>query len=286
MIIGTLNRSYDIYLKLQETEQLNIMMAWDGEENKCMLAALKDENTIRQFIPFCTEQKENFPFDDFLDFFSKDGWLYLVFRYYEYPPLKACLGNKDTGLKERLHIGKSLLERMVLLHIPFYLQYEALREDNIRIDEGGMVYFNFHMKEPERLLRTDMKEVSQRVYSIFSMLFALEKKEKSCPVLERFLDEVKGNAYGGYMELYQAYEEIFKEVLSLCEVGEIKPGRLGFRVWERVKRLFGYLKLLLIIAVLASLFLYLIYTIRHPSYPDGDRVDFQKIGTLEIKDED
>lgn len=284
MIIETLNRSYELLQKLLDNEQMNIMLARNQKEEKCLLAVLKNEEQIHRFIPFCTRQKENFPFEDFMDFFSKDGWLYMVFRHYEFPVLEHYLENEKVRFIERLYIGKSLLERMVLLHIPFYLQYEALGKDNIRVDDSGQVYFNFYLHEPEQLLNSDMEDISHRLYRIFFLLFEEERKEESCPLLEAYMEKVKENTYKNNMELLKAYERVLQAVMPLWEAGALKPSGPEFKLWEKAKRLAGYLKKIVIAAFFAALIWYLVYTIRHPSYQEGDKLDFEQIGTLEIRE--
>ena len=83
MRIQTLNRDYEILQITESGERMDIMIARDEkhpQEGKCMLLVLKQREDIYKYLPFLARQKENTPFEDFLGYFPRDGYLYLVFR--------------------------------------------------------------------------------------------------------------------------------------------------------------------------------------------------------------
>lgn len=284
MQIQTLNRSYEVLQRMESMEETELLIVRDNnrpELGKCMIAVLKKEENIHAFIPFCEEQRENFPFDDFLDYFPRDGCLYMVFKYYEYSSLKKRI-EAGTPRKERLELVRSLLQRMVFLRLPVYLQTEALTEQNLLCDESGTVYFNFFLRNPDTLNTVCQGDVWDKLYVILKQIFAEEISDRSTPALETLITRLERKRYRNFLELLQEYEPLCRELLEKDEKKEIKPQSFGFRLWERLKKWMQKLKYVLMIAVLGVILWYLIDTIRNPEYQDGEKLDFQSIGTLEI----
>lgn len=103
MRIQTLNRDYEILQMAESGERMDVLIARDErhpEDGKCMLIVLKQKWDIYRFLPFLADQEENKPFDDFMGYFPRDGYLYMVFRFYEYAHLSDRL-SVDAGLVER-----------------------------------------------------------------------------------------------------------------------------------------------------------------------------------------
>ena len=179
---------------------------------------------------------------------------------------------------------RSLFQRMVFLHLPRYLQYEALHEENLLADESQTVYFNFALKEPDQFGLVCQEDIWNRIGKLLKDMFAKELSDHSCPSLEEFIKKVEEYQLPGYLEALRAYETVYQELAALDEKNAIKPKSFGFRLWERIKKLFRYLKYVLFVIVAAALIWYLVYTIQHPSYQDGEVVNYQSIGTLRISE--
>ena len=108
MRIQTLNRDYEILQMAESGERMDVLIARDErhpEDGKCMLTFLAD-------------QEENKPFDDFMGYFPRDGYLYMVFRFYEYAHLSDRL-SVDAGLVERILLAGNVLRRIVFCIFPF-----------------------------------------------------------------------------------------------------------------------------------------------------------------------
>ena len=287
MRIQTLSKDYEI-LRIVETDaRKDILIARDTGQQKTekyLLVALKQGKDIQRFIPFCAEQKKNKPFDDFMEYFPRDGFLYLVFRYYDCPSLKKRLEEDEVPLMERLQIIRSMIHRMVYLNIPLYLQYEALQDTNLLVDESGTVYFNYCFTDPDRFESIGTMEIWNRITDILTTVFAVELADQSCPPLELFITKVGTGTFSNALEMLRSYEEVYRELQSLKEQNAIKPRSLGFRLWDRIKKIFKYLKYLLLVLVVGALLFYLILTVKTPQYETGDVLNYHYIGTLEIRE--
>lgn len=288
MRIQTLNRSYEVLQKMEDGQKYEIIIARDPdrpENGKCLLVVLKTEKDIHRFIPFCAEQKQNLPLEDFLDYFPKDGFLYLVFRYRE---CRTWEGRIREGMtrKERLQAGRSLLQRIVILHLPYYLQMEVLSGNNLLIDDSGTVYFNYILQEPDRVDTVREEEVWIRLLNRLKEIFAPELEDRCCPPLEELMNRIGRGEYRNILALLRDYEEAAAQLEKMEEENALRPRKFGFRLWEKIKGLLRYVKYVLLAAVLGAMLWYLVYTIRHPSYQSGEALDCKSIGTLEIITED
>lgn len=288
MRIQTLSRDYEIIQILQRDERkecLIVKTADLAKTEKYMFMILKQKEDIRRFVSFCADLKENKAFDDFLDFFPRDGHLYMLYRYYDCESLEERALADGVSLKERLSIARNMIQRMVFLNTPLYLQYEALDWSNLRADENGMVYFNYRFFDMEKFGQVSVSDIWNRISEILTHLFAEELENESCPSLEHLIEQIEAEKFKNYMELLQTYEPIYKELLALHEKNEIKPRALGFRIWERLKAIAKRLKYVAMLLVIGALLWYLADTIINPSYGGGDVLNYKSIGTLEIREQ-
>lgn len=286
MRIRTLEKNYEILLKISEDQRSRIVIAREAgspPDSQFLLDELKKGTDIHAFLPFCEEQKKNEPFDDFVEYFSLNGSLYLVFQNPEGENFKKWLETYKTSLEERLRGAKSLLQNMVFLNMPPYLQYEALNFKNLVIDKNSTIQFCYGLYEPERLENVTSMDIWSRVGEIFTELFLVELSDKSCPSIERFVELMEKGNFTSYLEAYRAFAAVYEKTFDALKKNEIKPQGPGARMKEKGKALLRFLRYLLVAAVLASLVCYLIYTALHPQ-SSGEPVDFEQIGTLEITD--
>ncbi|WP_294336030.1 hypothetical protein [uncultured Clostridium sp.] len=288
MRIQTLNRDYEILQMAESGERMDVLIARDErhpEDGKCMLIVLKQKGDIYRFLPFLADQEENEPFDDFMGYFPRDGYLYMVFRFYEYAHLSDRL-SVDTGLVERILLAGNVLRRIVFLHLPLYFQYEVLEKNNLLAGENGEVRFSYHFHDLDRFLDVTREEVTERLENILKDIFGEELETHSCPPIAEFLEQMCSKPFPGEAAILKQYEAAAHAALKLQEKGELKPKGLGFRIWERVKKIASCLKYVLLIAVMGALVGYLIYTIRYPSHKEEEVVNYRSIGTLTIGETD
>lgn len=287
MRIRTLDKSYEVLLRLSEDRRIRTVTAKEDshpEKDLFLLTELKQKKDIHAFLPFCQEQKGNRPFDDFVEYFSLNGSLFLVFRYYEGQNIREWLSEYKVPLKERLRLGESLFKRLIFLNPPLYLQYEALNWENLLSDKSGSVCFNYELYEPDRFSDVTKEEIWGRIEAVLTELFLEELSDESCPALEEFIEKTGKGAFASYLNAFQTYGKISREILKADEEQTLRPKSFWFRLWEKIKRLAHYVKYLLAAVLLGVLVWYLVYTVLHPAGAgEGEPVNFENIGTLEIK---
>ena len=287
MIVRTLERRFVVLRVLRSEAEEEICVCRDLEdegEGLYLLARFRDPILSRCLLPMLARQAANAAFEDFLGVFSQDGDVYARFRYTDAPLLAERLARGDFGFRERLEIGGNLLERMVLLDMPPVLQFQALREENVTVDDALRVRFNYGLAPADNGLGADMGAVCGRTADLLRRLFAPELSARSLPELEGYLAELDHGRFRGYVEMYAGYDQARKALLERTLSGPAEPQTWLFRLWARIKGLARFVRPVLAGLVLVAAFCYLIYTLLLPTQTKGTPVVFDRIGTVEIQD--
>lgn len=289
MLIQTLKRDFIVLRMLKSTRDLDIAVCRDLlEQNgqKYLVITLKNPDLIYRTLPFFTELKQSTSFQDFRECFAQDGQFYMVFSYYDKPLLAEKYPSGSYALTERLEIGKSLLSRMVLQNMPPSLQYEALQQRNLLLDDALQVWFNYQLEEIPAYPSLTGARVQVELARIFRELMSREIATKVSEELLDFLDRLDAGTFEKYLDIYQAYDKVYVLLTTLQETGEIEPKSFLFRLWERIKGLMKYVKPVLAGIVLVTALGYLMYTFIYPpktAGASGAPVFIEKIGTVEIE---
>ena len=287
MLIQTLNRRFAVIMVRSTGKDADILICrdlWEQRIREYLLVAVKNPDLIYRFAPFFTQQAENFAFKDFVECFSKDGQFYIVFAYYEKPLFKEKFSEEFYFLSERLEIGKSLLSRMVLQNMPPGIQYEALQERNLLLDNALQIYFNYALEEIPSYGLFTMGRVQKELGRIFRILLRQEIATQVVDEVRIFVEDLEQCRFADYLEIYEAYDRLYDLLKELQEIGEINPKSFLFRCWERIKKMARYLKPVLAGVVLVTALGFLIYTIANPGVRSlGPQKMIETIGTVKAE---
>jgi len=286
MIIRTPERSFAVMQVLRSDSDEEISVCRDlsgGSGELCTLARFRSPELNRYLLPMLVRQQSNPAFEDFLGLFTQDGDLYARFRYTQAPTLKARLEQGDLTFRERLEIAGELLGRMTLLDMPAPIQYEALREENVTVDDALRVRFNYALGSMNACFNINMGFICLRVQELLQELFAKELAEQSVPELVPYLAELEQGGLENYLAVYRGYDRIRKALEERVAAAPAEPQTWLFRLWARIKSLARFVRPILAGLVLIAAFCYLIYTLRAPQTLKGTPVTFDRIGTVEIQ---
>jgi hypothetical protein len=284
MIIQTLNRRFEVIVVLRSGHDADIYVCrdlWEEGERKYLLAAIKNPDLVYACAPFFAKQKENRPFKDFLECFSRDGLFYAVFAYYAKPLLKAKFSEELYFLDERLEIGKNVLSRIILQQMPPAILYEALQERNLLLDDALQVYFNYILEEIPSYGRISMDRVQAELGRLFRFLLRQELDTQVMEGLRGFVEDLEQCRFADSMEIYEAYDILYDRLKELQDIGELNPQNFLFRMWEWLKKMFSYLRPVLAGIVLATALGFLIYSFVNPAVaPSNSGTTIEAIGTV------
>ena len=288
MIVRTPERRFVVIQVLRSDEEAEICVCRDPEDESASLytlARLRSPALRRTLLPLLVRQQDNPSFEDYLGVFSQDGDVYARFRYTDAPLLVQRLERGGFGFRERLEMGGNLLERITLLDMPPALQFQALRDGNVTVDDALRVRFNYTLDSADSCRSADMGLIALRVGELLEKLFAAERAAKSVPELEEYLKQLEQGAFPSYLAMYAGYDQVRKALLARTLSGPVQPRTWLFRLWERIKKLRVYVRPVLAGLVLVAAFCYLVYTLLLPAQPKGTPVLFDSIGTVEIQTE-
>ena len=281
MTIQTLKHQYYILQKVRKTEQFEQFLCEDTEDKSGQMYDIfrfgQRELVVKLIIVFM-DLKKNKAFEDFRECFSKDGELCLVFTHSKESSLVEKLEKEVCILKERIAMGRNLLERILLLDMPDMLVYDILQGERICVAASLDVSFQYSLDQIEDFESVTIKRIQDRMADVFSILFERELRLEASTDISDFIKNLRDGVYKEYLEIYQAYSQLSDKLNQEGLV--IRPNTFWFRVWEKTKAVFKRMKPIFVAALILVLALYLIYSILNPAKTTQEAFNFQKIGTL------
>ena len=197
-------------------------------------------------------------------------------------PLSELLREGAFSLRERLIMGKKLLERLILSDVPNYFALYAMDTDHVRFTEALDCCFTFELEHLPRFCEAEAEDVQRRLKNVLSELFREELKDGKIPEMQAFLDRISQREFPEMMDICRAYRPIAEE-LSGKDEETLDNQSLPFRVWETIKRIAAFLRRILFLVVFAIAIAYLVLSIRDFLAPAQQADTYKSIGNLTIE---
>ena len=285
MVIKFQNRQYELISKIKTTGSgaIELYAASDAgmDDVKYTIACVNDLELARKLVPITTKANTNVSFKDLYASFNADGKYYVVFHHVGGNTLQQVIERGNCNLQERLMLLKNIFDQIFLLNMPDCFLYEALRKDNIVVDDALSVRFNYFFTEVDYYWKVQEKDCINRVNGMVQELFARELEQKSSRELTKFARDMEEGRFAYLWDCYVAYDNIYEVVLIKSEQQELQPSRFWWRAWEKLKQIFPKIRAALAAALIISAALYLLLTLPNPMMSDNG-ISFGQIGTLEV----
>ena len=286
MVIKFQDKQYELISKIKTMGYGNIELyaacdATKREGARYTVACVNDMELARKLVPVTTKNNTSCTFKDLYDSFNADGRYYIVFSHADGRSLQQAMDKGNYRLQERLLLMKNIYAQIFLLNMPECFLYEVLRKDNIVVDDDLGIRFNYYFSEVDYYWKVQEKDCMNRMTGLVYELFARELEQKSSRELMKYARDMEEGRFAYLWDCYVAYDNIYETVLTKSEQQEIKPGRIWWRAWEGMKKLFPTVRTVLAVALIASAAIYLLLTLPNPVLSDKG-VTFNRIGTLEI----
>lgn len=272
-------------MSLEETPQMSFFVCREqSQKEEFLIAKIHDEELSHTVIPFFMDMKYKQESDDFVEFFLKGKILHLVFRWRPYVQLTQRLDTEEVTAPQRLLMCRSLVEHVLAQNLPSYLQYEALRTDNLTVSESEEIWPNYILREIESMDFVHAIHVFDRLAQAIRLIFgeSLRRYEQADEELEDYLEQLENGVYESMASAYRAYLDLDQKLGKMVEAGAGKPTGCLFGLWEIIKKFGKLLFRVFRLAVIVVLFLYLIYTLIAPEKNKEDPIRFDRIGTVTI----
>lgn len=295
MVIRTMKENYSVIKTLEGSSKLRAYLCCREEkpqEETFLVMAPNGQELSRKFLIYFMDLAQSRSAVDFVECFTKEGVVWVVFRYYGGTPFEEVFaeeynssraGNGCAELpEERLCVGRSLMEQLFAQKLLPYLQYEATDLRNITVDESLCVHVNYLLYEPDLLEDDLFPLVLERLAICLQRLFAEELEDEVSKELYDYINMLRQNAFSEGTAVYRAYRRLEEQLRQDAAEGKLKPKGWLVRMWQKLIRVLeGFVKLLYA-ALLAGLLGLLIYVCIMPETAPEERNMVQSIGTLKI----
>lgn len=287
MVIQNLERSYVVIQSCPgEGRQRQYLCREDGDgqwrEKKIGRIPLAEVSG--GLIRFLMDQIHRESFRDFEDYFTDDEFLCVVMGLGEGKPLAVKLQEEKCTLRERLEMGKNLIERLVLLNPDPYFFRGAMAAERIRVSAALETAFDYDISDITEHERADFAQGAEGLSGVMEVLFLQERKQRSMPELDRFCYGLSHGEWGDYLSIHREYLKVFERWADK-EEKDLQPKTWGFRLWEMVKASLRGLKKLALLGILVLAAAYLALSVRDFVQPPAVRENYKRIGTLQIETE-
>lgn len=277
MVIQTLEERYHI-IKYSFSGSDEERFIGESGNKKYMIARVKNKAWIVKSVEFLMGQKKNRHFTDFISCFMSGDSLHVVMKYAEGISLKEKLENEECPLRERMEIGRNILDRIMILNMPDYFLQDCLKEEGIILGRGLCVNFRYGLWGLDDYQKADFGKVQMSLYHIFHSLFSEEIRDRVLPELEQFCNTLQEKSYQEMMGVYTVYDRLCKTVDSM------EPGTRGSRAWEKMNRFLPAVKKFFAAALMALAIGFLVYEVRESMQEGQETRIFESIGTLNLEE--
>ncbi len=285
MVIRTIGEAYRIIRTLEGGRDilayLGVCEGGDEGERFLLLKPLNKE-VSGKILPYFMELMESQRVEALRGCFTKDGVVWVVFRYFEGCALEEAARMK-LPLKERLKIARELTEQIFAQNLPVYLQYEASLSSNITVNASRGAVVNFLLSEPDKIGHDLFPAVQRHVAACFETLFERELKMKRQTQPFRFVNDLRGAAFTRDSDLFYAYLRMEEALSAGCGEGERRKRERFDRLRRGAWRWFLAVCRVLYVFLVGILIAVLIGVCRTGVRATGERKPFDFIGTLRVR---
>lgn len=286
MIIRILEKSYLVLYTMEGKEGgLKQHICRDVEEQsdrEYRAVQLPAGRVTGELIQYLMEQVNNKSFREFVDYVTDAEYLTVFMDCGWGNHLTEILLRERLSLGERLEIARRLLEHLVLSDFPPYFVCAAMGAERVKITAAMDFGFDFELADLADFKKADFSMACGHIADTLSTLFEQELKRRAFPDMESFLYRLRHEEFADLLSIYQ-------ELLGICRIwkdkdeARLESKRFAFVLWERIKGLGRFLKVVVKLAVVLLAAGYLAYSIYQFVQPDPVREVYQRIGELEIR---
>ena len=287
MVIKTLDKTYTVIRELLGQYSIDrYICREDDSEVLSTVICIRDKDVIKRVVEFLMQQQRNHKFVDFKECFFFEGNLNAAFAYKEGRTVSEFLTDSECPLEQRLSMMRAVLEKLMLLSMPNYFMWDALDRTHVYFTSSLEVFFQFGFWKISDYAKYDFTAVQQQYAKFFELLFSEELMKESIPPLTEFLLDVREAKFADLPELFTAYDRLEKEVLSESEEDRALPKTWPFRLWDKIKGFFPVIRRIAMVVLFVAAMLFLIWSLRQTLSQGGQLKQFERIGTLDILEEE
>lgn len=285
MIIEALNEKFEIIHIDQIQEEYRILHCRTPEQQEYTILHFKENGLVRTLLPRFDSLRDNVAYEDYKGCFSREEELYVVFYKRTGIPFTQFLLTQKEMLEQRIQIGKSVLEKILLWKLPDFMIVQLLDAKRILV-QGEDVHFIYDW-DVSLDERPDMSVINQRMAQLLGVLFQEEIANSVSPHLLKLLDHLEQDIPKDFFAIYEEYSSMHDIMPE--EAQEYVSGiqKVKKRAKQTITKLSGYVKIALFVAGYVAAVWLLLNEIkeRNAEEQETEGVIYEAIGGLKIKSE-
>ncbi len=280
MVISTYEHDYPIVGVKQTGQVYDCYICRNSSGGGlCRILSIKDRSLFAELAGWLTDNINKESFTDYIEHFVFEDRFCIVMKYTEGITLSTKLATESLPLKERLELGRRLLERIVLQDMPEYFLSKCFSPECMVISSDLSVSFNYPIFD----ITTDRSANGRAcIEPVFKLLFAKELERKVPDLITDFFTRLPELSQERMIDLYGEYYALMQKLEGYDENSE-QPKTFWYKLWEKIKKLGKVLKKLVIYGLIIAALVYLIYTIINPEKNKDNKGHFSAIGTVTIE---
>ncbi|MBO4395703.1 MAG: hypothetical protein J5819_05095 [Eubacterium sp.] len=284
MVFETLEKSYTVLRNLRTDESSEQYVCRDEENGReYVLTRFRDKDFIVKTLAFLTDQVNNRDFTDMVSCFFCEDCLFVVMRYSQGITMSEQFSTEALPLKERMMIGRRILDQLLLQHMPNYFMREVLNEETICVTKTMEARFLYGLNNLESYKDVKFNAVTERIAALMKRVFEKEIHKKTVKPAEEFIRRLEDGEFTDIMSVYRAYDDLMKLIGGFSPKDLEVPKTWIFRAWDKFKRTWPVIRRVLATALLIGSIVFLILTISNNGDQGEEQKVFKTIGTLDIK---
>ncbi len=284
MVIRTLETTYTVIRQLPYEGDTDVYVcSADHTEEMFLLVKFSEKEQIREAVTFMTENKKNKEFTDLKDCFFSEENFYVAFSFLQSRGLRDIFGDDILDLRERLAMVREIFEKWMVQKLPPYFIYDSARVDRLRFTEQTKCVFCYELADIAEHRSCSFAGAQERFAEVWHEFFKSEISQLSVPELDEFEKRLREKEFSDIPELFVAFTRVQNTVLGQGPSEWERPKTWPFRMWERIKKFFPAVKRLIALALIVIAFMFLFYNIRRSMEDGGQKWQFDRIGTLDIR---
>lgn len=285
MDIQVFDKVYQIIYKNQITDDYEILQCKGVEdETEYTLLHIMDYEMIKDLLPILNVLQNSMLFQDYKGCFSKEKDLYVIFVRHNVTLLNDILKEEKLSIEKKLHIGKKILEKILLFNLPDFMICHVLSTDYIMF-ENGEVFFCYDWKELWKAEKSDMRMIHLQMKNLFEHIFQYEITLGMSSELGTLMQALEKEEFEDFFGIYEAYTSLSQVILGETQEYDKTEHTFFYKVSKALKKAEGVLQIVLFLFIYILIVWFLVETIKSAEQNEEPKIGiiYESIGTLKIR---
>lgn len=212
MVIKSPFEEYDVQKKITSTNRYDIYICKQVKphiNNLCTVNIIKDSELTKKYLPIFSVLCEQKYVEDLIDFFIKDTYLFIVFRYYNEKTLITSMNTHDFSFGKKLEIARDFLFNLKSSDMPTEVLYIIL--EDCTFNNLLKTNFNYFLRFSDVKTFIHTADIIKKAGYILKRSFSTDELIKN-PGLNNILQKSFEYQYDSFDSFYKAFDKYIQNL--------------------------------------------------------------------------